>query len=140
MTAAAEGEISSVRMVTRKPVRGLVGAPYLVANDIAIEGLSEAVRVFSGNAREAAAGFPANLDVVAALALAGIGPERTLIEIWANPAITRNTHEIMVEPDSPSFRMSIENIPSENPKTGRITALSVLATLRKTTAPLHVST
>src|SRR6202521_3670893 len=33
MTAAAEGNILSVRMVTRKPVNGLVGAPYLVANN-----------------------------------------------------------------------------------------------------------
>jgi aspartate dehydrogenase len=34
--------------------------------------------------------------------------------------------------------MTIENIPSENPKTGRITALSVIALLRKLTAPVRV--
>jgi aspartate dehydrogenase len=36
--------------------------------------------------------------------------------------------------------MSIENIPSENPKTGRITALSVIAFLLKQRAPLRVGT
>lgn len=140
VTAAAEGEIASVRMITRKPVRGLLGAPYLVDNGIDIAAATGPVRVFSGSAREAAAGFPANLNVAAALALAGIGPDRTTIEIWADPALTRNTHRIEVESDSASFAMSIENIPTENPKTGRITALSVIAALRKMRAPMRVGT
>jgi len=140
VSAAAEGNIRSVRMITRKPVRGLVGAPYLDEHGIRIEGITEPLRVFSGTAREAGAGFPANLNVVVALALAGIGPDRTTIEIWADPQLTRNTHRIEVDSDSASFTMSIENIPSDNPKTGRITALSVMACLRKMTAPLRVGT
>lgn len=140
VAAAAEGKIDSVRMTTRKPPAGLKGAPYLDRHGISVEGLTEAKRVFSGTAREAAEGFPANLNVVAALSLAGIGPDRTMIDIWADPAVTRNCHNIDVVADSASFSMSIENIPSENPKTGRIVALSVLATLRKMNAPLRVGT
>jgi aspartate dehydrogenase len=140
VTAAAEGTIHSVRMITRKPPQGLAGAPYLVENGISLDGLTEAKRVFAGSAREAAAGFPANVNVVAALALAGIGPDRTMIEIWADPAVTRNCHTIEVDADSARFFMAIENVPSENPKTGRITALSVLAALRKLHAPLRVGT
>ncbi len=138
--AAAEGAIRSVRMTTRKPPHGLAGAPYLEANGISVENLSEAKRVFSGNAREAAAGFPANVNVVAALALAGIGADRTMIDIWADPAITRNCHTIEVDADAARFTMSIENVPSENPKTGRITALSIIAALRKLHAPLRIGT
>ncbi|HEY1980544.1 MAG TPA: aspartate dehydrogenase [Xanthobacteraceae bacterium] len=138
VTAAAEGTIHSVRMISRKPVRGLLGAPYLVRNKIEIEGITAPLRVFSGTAREAAIGFPANLNVVAALALAGIGPERTTIEVWADPGVQRNIHRIEVDADSASFSMSIENIPSENPKTGRITALSAISYLRKLGAPLRV--
>lgn len=140
VSAAAEGIIHSVQMVTRKPPRGLAGAPYLVENGISVEGLSSALRVFIGSARDAAAAFPANVNVVAALSLAGIGPDRTTIEIWADPAVTRNCHQIRVDSDSASFSMSIENIPSENPKTGRITALSVIAALRKLASPLRVGT
>jgi len=138
--AAAEGEIHDVTMVTRKPVRGLVGAPYLVQHGIDIETIREPMRIFSGTAREAAAGFPANLNVAVALSLAGIGPDRTKLEIWADPALQRNMHSIRVDSDSARFTMSIENIPSENPKTGRITALSVIACLRKLGAPLRVGT
>ncbi|MPZ37831.1 MAG: aspartate dehydrogenase, partial [Rhizobiales bacterium] len=140
VTAAAEGRISSVRMITRKPPNGLAGAPYLVANNISVDGLNTAKRVFAGNAREAAAGFPANVNVAAALSLAGIGPEQTTIEIWADPAVDRNCHSIEVEADSARFSLTIENVPSENPKTGKITALSVLAALRKLHAPLRVGT
>ncbi len=140
VVAAAEGTIHSVRMITRKPPRGLQGAPYLVRHGISVEGLNVAKLVFSGTAREAAAGFPANVNVVAALSLAGIGPDRTTIEIWADPGVTRNCHAIEVDADSARFSLSIENIPSENPRTGRITALSVLAALRKLHAPMRVGT
>jgi len=140
VSAAAEGRIHSVRMITRKPPAGLAGAPYLVANGISVEGLNEAKRVFAGTAREGAAGFPANVNVAAALSLAGIGPDRTLMEIWADPTIDRNCHTIEVDSDSARFTLAIENIPSENPKTGRITALSVVAALRKLKAPLRVGT
>jgi aspartate dehydrogenase len=140
MTAAAEGNIQSVRMVTRKPPKGLLGAPYLIENKIEIEGITEPLRVFEGTAREAAKGFPANLNVAVALSLAGFGPDRTRLEIWADPTVTRNVHRMEVDSDSARFSMSIENIPSENPKTGRITALSVIAYLRKQHAALRVGT
>lgn len=140
VVAAAEGAIHSVQVVTRKPPQGLAGAPYLVEHAISVDGLADAKRVFKGSAREAAAAFPANVNVVAALSLAGIGPDRTVIEVWADPAVTRNCHHIEVDADSARFSMTIENIPSENPRTGRITALSVIAALRKLGAPLVVGT
>jgi aspartate dehydrogenase len=139
--AAAEGTIRSVRMITRKPPAGLAGAPYLLERGIVLDGLREPVRVFTGTAREGARGFPANVNVAAALALAGIGPDRTRLEIWADPSVTRNTHRIVVEAEEASFEMTIANVPSaENPRTGKITALSVVAALRRLTAPLLVGT
>ena len=74
------------------------------------------------------------------VSLAGIGPDRTELEIWADPHLERNTHRVEVDADSASFSMEIQNIPSDNPKTGRITALSVIALLRKLGAPLAVGT
>ena len=140
VTAAAEGKIESVRMITRKPPRGLVGAPFLKERNIDVSEISSPMKLFEGTAREAVRGFPANVNVSVALGLAGVGPDRTLIEIWADPALTRNTHRIEVIADSATLRLEIENIPSENPKTGRITALSVIAALRKIGAPFRVGT
>jgi aspartate dehydrogenase len=139
--AAAEAEIRSVTMITRKPPGGLEGAPYLVQNNISLHGLNEAKKVFDGTAREGARGFPANVNVAAALSLAGIGPDRTRLQIWADPQVTRNTHSIEVDADTARFTMTIENVPSlENPRTGKITALSAVAMLRGLTATLKVGT
>ena len=84
--ATAEGKITSATIVTRKPPAGLAGAPLLVAKGLSVDGLKAPLRVFAGSAREAIAGFPANVNVAVALSLAGIGPDRTQVEMWADPA------------------------------------------------------
>ncbi len=137
--AAAEGKVSSVTIETRKPPRGLEGAPYLVEHGIDVFAITTPTIVFKGNAFDAAKGFPANVNVAAALALAGIGPERTMVEIWGDPTVTRNTHTIRVEAESARLTMTIENVPSEeNPRTGKITPLSIVACLRGLTSTLKV--
>lgn len=140
VTAAAEGKIESVKMVSRKPPIGFKGAPILAEKNLDIEGLTEPLLLYSGSARAAARGFPANLNVAVALSLAGLGPDETSLEVWADPGVVRNTHSIEVVSDSALLLMTIENIPSENPKTGRITAQSVIAMLRKMSAPVRVGT
>ncbi|MFJ1302069.1 aspartate dehydrogenase [Pseudomonadota bacterium AL_CKDN230030165-1A_HGKHYDSX7] len=140
LTAAAEAEIRSVTMITRKPPRGLKGAPYLETHAIDVDTITEPTLIFRGSPRDAAVGFPANLNVAVSISLAGIGPDRTTLEIWADPGVSRNIHRVEVDADSASFSMEIQNVPSENPKTGRITALSVIAALRKLGSPLRVGT
>ncbi len=140
VTAAAEGTIREIRMVSRKPPIGFSGAPYVVKHNIDLDAITEPTRIYSGTAREAAEGFPANLNVAVSLSLAGIGPDRTILEIWADPTISRNIHRIEVDSDEAKLSMEIQNVPSENPKTGRITALSAIAALRKLAAPLRVGT
>ncbi|MSO66627.1 MAG: aspartate dehydrogenase [Pseudolabrys sp.] len=136
--AVAEGSIRSVNMVTRKPPAGLDGALYLVERGISVAGLKAPLKVFDGTAREGARGFPTNVNVAAALSLAGIGPDRTHLEIWADPAVTMNTHTITVEADTARFTMTIENVPSENPRTGKVVALSTVAALRALVSELKV--
>ena len=136
--AAAEGTIHSVKMVTRKPPAGLEGAPYLKEHNISVANLSKPLKVFDGSAREGARGFPTNVNVAAALSLAGIGPDRTTLEIWADPTVTRNTHTITVDADTMRFTMTIENVPSANPRTGRSVAPSTIAALRGLVSELKV--
>jgi aspartate dehydrogenase len=139
--AAAEGTIHSVTMVTMKPPRSLLKAKHIVENKISLENLTGPLQVFQGSAREGAEKFPSNVNVAAALGLAGVGADLTQLEIWADPTRTRNTHFISVDADSARFELKIENIPTEeNPGTGKITALSVIAALRAMGAPLRVGT
>ena len=103
-----------------------------------MKGLTAPLKVFDGPAREGAQGFPANLNVAAALSLAGIGPDRTRLQIWADPTVTRNTHTITVDADAMRFTMTIENVPSDNPRTGRSVAPSTIAALRGLVSALKV--
>lgn len=137
--ACAEGEVASITIETRKPPRGLVGAPYLQANNIDVLAVNAPTVIFEGNAFDAAAGFPANANVAAALALAGIGPYRTTVRIWADPGVERNIHTIRVEAAAARLTMTVENVPSaSNPRTGKLTPLSVLACLRGLTSTLKI--
>ena len=125
--AAAEGVIHSVHMVTRKPPNGLAGAPHLVENNISVENLETAKLVFEGTARDAAKGFPANVNVAAALSLAGNGPDQTTIEIWADPALERNTHTIRVDSDATRFEITIEGSTQEPATMAMLRAAAQLA-------------
>ncbi len=138
VAAMAEGEIYSAKLVTHKPAASLRGAGYLLEHGIELEGIGAPLCVFSGTAREAVRGFPANLNVAAALALAGIGADLTMVELWADPNATCNSHTIHIESDAGKMAMTIEAMPSANPKTSRMAAQSVLAVLRKMAAPLQL--
>lgn len=135
LAAAALGSMDEVVLTTRKPVSSLADAPGAVGQDV---GTTRATCLFDGTAREAVRLFPQNVNVAAALSLAGIGFDRTRVRIFADPAVERNLHEIVARGDFGEYRMRIENIPSENPKTGRVTALSILNAIRRLRAPLVV--
>lgn len=128
--SASVGQITHVTHTTRKPPAGLEGAPYLVERGISLAGLREEKEVFSGSAREACRGFPANVNVTAAVSLAGIGPDQTRVRILAVPGLLRNCHDIDVEGEFGRLQVHIENVPSENPKTGKLTALSIIRAVR----------
>jgi aspartate dehydrogenase len=135
---ACVGAITAVTMETRKPPRGLAGAPGIVARGIDLDAITEETLVFEGPATEACRAFPANVNVLAALSLAGIGPERTRIRIHAVPGLAHNQHRITVEGEFGALRVEIENVPSENPRTGKLSYLSTIALLRDLCAPLRV--
>jgi aspartate dehydrogenase len=135
---AREGAITAVTMETRKPPRGLAGAPYIEQHRIDLGRITTETLIFEGSATEAVRGFPANVNVVAALSLAGIGPERTRIKIFAVPDQARNQHRITVEGEFGTLRIEVENVPSENPRTGRLSYLSAIAMLRELGSAVQV--
>ena len=98
------------------------------------------MEVFSGTARDACIGFPANLNVSAAVSLAGLGPDKTEVKIIAVPELARNCHDIEVVGEFGVLPIHIEHIPSENPKTGKLTALSIIRSIKDAVDPVTIGT
>ncbi|HYE93860.1 MAG TPA: aspartate dehydrogenase [Terriglobales bacterium] len=137
---ARVGPVTSVTLTMRKPPRGLAGAPYIEEKGIDLDKITEETLIFDGPATEACPAFPANVNILAALSLAGIGPELTRLKLYAVPGLTRNTHSVTAEGEFGRFSIEIANIPSENPRTGRLSYLSTIAMLRDLGATLRIGT
>lgn len=138
--AATVGKIERAEITTRKPPAGLAGAPYLTEHAIDVGRLSGPRTIFEGTAREACQAFPANINVAAALSLAGIGVDRTHVRIVADPGVSRNVHEVEVVGDAGRLYTITENLPSENPRTSRLAAYSAIALLESLASPLRIGT
>jgi len=139
--AACVGPVQVVTIESRKPPTGLAGSPYVVEHNIDLFAFAEETLIFEGTAMDACKAFPANVNVSAALSLAGIGPEKTRVKVFCVPGSRFNMHDIVVEGEFGSLRTHVENVPTEtNPRTGRLAAMSAVAMLKSLTATLCVGT
>lgn len=141
LKSANMAKIESVTIKTTKNPGSLKGAPFFSENPMDLDNLKEATLIYKGSARDAIQKFPANVNVSVALSLAGIGPEKTMVEIVADPDIKTNSHEIHVKGDFGSYHFRTENLPSpDNPKTSYLAALSAIATLKNIVLPIKIGT
>jgi aspartate dehydrogenase len=132
IAAAAAGGLEQVTHTTRKPARALLSESEAAE-------LKEPRELFRGSAREGALRFPENINVAAAVSLAGLGLDRTEVCVIADPHLQRNTHEVVARGAFGELRFAINGLPSEeNPKTGRLVAMSVVHMLRRLRAPLVI--
>ena len=132
ISAAALGPLDSVMHTTRKHPRAFR------ADQLADPPTDEARLLFDGSAREGVTRFPDNVNVAAAVSMAGIGLDRTRLRIFADPAACRNTHQLEVHGYFGSLRLEVENEPTEKHNTGRVVALSVTKALRNLCAPIVI--
>ena len=129
--AAVVGGLEECRLTTTKPPQALRGAPYICQQGIDLETIGEATVIFEGTARQAVGSFPQNVNVAATISLAGLGLDRTTVRIIADPAATRNVHEVFVRGNFGEATVRLVNQPSlENPKSSYLASLSVIATLQ----------
>ncbi len=139
--SASVAKIKKVRIVTKKPIKGLRGAPYFIKKGIKIEDIKKEKTVFKGTAAEAIKYFPKNVNVSALLSIAGIGAKKTQVEIRTSPEFTKNMHEITVEGDFGTIRSQTINVPSRNnPKTSSLAIFSAIATLKQAMQSVKIGT
>ncbi len=128
--AVADQETAEIIYESRKPVAAW--RAELPSHGIDPDALSESIVLFSGSADEAARLYPKNLNVAATLAMAGIGMQRTRVEVVVDPTARGNQHTVSVRSPLGEMRISLINAPSPaNPKTSWLVAQSVLATIRR---------
>jgi aspartate dehydrogenase len=139
LRAARLDRLDEVTLITSKPPRALAGAPFFDDHPVDLSRIAARTVIFEGSAREAVRLFPANVNVAAALGLAGLGAERMRMQVVADPALDRNVHEVVARGSFGELRLTLSNVPSPaNPKTSFLACLSGLATLRRLTEPLQI--
>jgi aspartate dehydrogenase len=137
IAAMRMGGLSLVRYRSRKPPLAWRGSAAEKVVDLAT--LAKPAVLYRGSAREAALLYPQNANVAAAIALAGLGFERTEVELVADPAAPGNVHEIEVEGAAGRFAIELQGKPScTNPKTSALAALSVARAIRNEQAAIVI--
>lgn len=122
------GGLQAVRYRSRKPPAAWRGSPAEKVADL--DKLAGRTVLYRGSAGEAALLYPQNANVAAAVALAGLGFDKTEVELVADPDAPGNVHEIEAEGVAGSFAIALQGRPSRtNPKTSALAALSVARAL-----------
>ncbi|RJF76513.1 aspartate dehydrogenase [Rhodopseudomonas palustris] len=108
-----------------KPPRAWAATPAERLLDL--DRMTERAVLFSGTARQAAADYPQNANATVVTALAGIGMDRTRVELIADPAATMNGHRIAASGAFGRMEITLQNRPlATNPKSSELTALSLV--------------
>lgn len=129
---AAEGRIDEVLLETRKPPAGFKGNETVARKGIDLDGLKGEVVLFDGPARQACVEFPQNINVAAALSMAGVGFDDTRVRIIADPKVTTNQHTVYLRGSFGEMRAWVSNYPCpDNQKTSYLAALSAISLVRK---------
>lgn len=137
LAAAARLPLHAVRHEVVKPALAWIGTPAAALCDLA--SLGAPVTFFEGSAREAADAYPQNANVAVISALAGIGLDRTVVALIADPAARFNSHRLIASGDFGRFEMRLENQPLPgNPKSSGMTALSLVRLIENRIAPLVI--
>ena len=128
--ARLHGRVRQVTIETIKPAAVLERDWMSEELCAALRSRAEVVECFRGTVADAVTRFPESLNVSAALALAAGSFEVVEVTVTGSPTATVNTHNVVVEADSGTYRFEITNAPSpDNPKTSHVTAWAALRSL-----------
>jgi aspartate dehydrogenase len=141
LKAACAAGVDEVSIAVTKPPAAWKGIAYVEKLKVDLDSLTGPVTLFEGTAREGVPHFPANVNIAAALSLAGIGFERTRLKVVADPALKFNTHFITIRGRTGTIDLRFESVPSpDNPKTAMLACFSALAAFRQFNSPVRYGT
>ena len=141
LKAACIAGVDEVTIAVTKPPAAWKGISYVERLGVDLDRLDGPRVLFDGTAREGVPHFPANVNIAAALSLAGIGFDRTRLKVVADPALKFNTHFIEVKGKTGRFSIKLENVPApENPKTAWLACYSALAALKGVKSSIRYGT
>jgi aspartate dehydrogenase len=122
--AARMGGLEAVRYIGRKPPRAWEGSP--AEDQFDLRAIDKPTVIFEGTAGESARLFPKNANVTAAVALAGVGFDKTTVTMMADPSIEKNVHEVEATGAFGRLLIRLENNPlPDNPRTSWLAAMSI---------------
>jgi len=122
--------VDEVSIAVTKPPIAWKGIAYVERLGVDLAGMKEATVLYDGPVREGAGYFPANVNIAAGLALAGIGFDRTRLKVVADPALIRNTHFINIRGKASDISIKLANVADpDNPKTAWLACYSALAAI-----------
>ncbi len=137
LSAAAVGGLDSVHMIVRKDPSAWYGTHAETLFDLA--SLLQPTVIFEGTPRDGAALYPQNVNISAAVSLAGLGLDRTRLTIFADPTIDIHICEIHASGAFGSFTFREDlAISDTNRKTGKLVAMAVMKTIRQMTSPMII--
>ncbi|HEX4198722.1 MAG TPA: aspartate dehydrogenase [Caulobacteraceae bacterium] len=137
LSAARLGGLSSVTLRSAKPPRAWAGTAAEPA--CRLDAITAATILFEGDARQAALTYPKNANVAATAALAGLGFERTKVQLVADPALSCNVHRLEAAGAFGEMALEVRANPAPgNPKTSYLAALSIMRLLENETAGIAV--
>jgi aspartate dehydrogenase len=137
LTAAAQGGLEEVTMTVTKDAVSWLGTEAERLHNLRT--LTAPVVLYDGPVREGARRYPQNVNIAAAVALAGLGLDRTRLRIVADPADIPHIVELHARGVFGSFTFREEVVPSaDNRKTGRLVAMAVIKALRQLVTPLVI--
>jgi aspartate dehydrogenase len=141
LKAACAAGVDEVEIAVTKPPAAWKDIPYVERLGVDLDRLAAATTLFDGTARAGVPHFPANVNIAAVLALAGIGFDRTRLKVVADPALRFNTHYITIRGRTGTISVKFESVPSpDNPKTALLACYSALAAIRAFGSPVRYGT
>jgi aspartate dehydrogenase len=141
LKAACVAGVDSVEIAVTKPPAAWKGIAYVENMHVDLDRLSGPLTLFEGTAREGVPHFPANVNIAAALSMAGIGFDRTRLKVVADPALTLNTHYINISGKTGRISLKFESVPfPDNPKTAMLACYSALAAFKQFNSPVRYGT